>query len=426
MSKKNKNIAIIGGLIALAVVVIYFFGLKKQNQTVITSWYETYSPDDKGPYGTYMMKELLDTVGFFGEFIEIDNQLTEGLKDDPDQNDIYFFIGTENFMSDNSCEELLDFVYEGNTAFISAKKIPYILLDEMFDNPFNAYKSVNDSVQTFQFTHPKLIAKKFPFKYIYKNKATQHSWAYFKDDNFEMQDNGELSTHILGKSDQNKINFISVNYGGGIIFLHTSPYLFTNISMFKKEGFKYAETLLKHIPPGRMQWDKYHLRKHSNFNNNNSSTGDGDMDRRSPLEFILNHPALTWAFVILLITALLYMLFKSKRMQNIVKPAELKENTSLKYVQTVSSLYLQEKKHGKLIALKEKTFMNFIAEHYYLSTHQPNDKFIEKVAMKSQVDKDKIKEIFNLFNKLKGKNEVLDEVLIQLHHKIEYFYKNCK
>jgi hypothetical protein len=423
MNKKNKNIAIIGGLVFVAIILIYFFGLKQEKTKVITSWYKTYSPDDEGPYGTYMMKELLDTVGFLGEFIEIDNKLTEGLKDDPEQNDIYFFIGEENYMSEESCDKLLDFVFEGNTAFISAKNMPILLLDEFFINPYNVYHKVNDTHQKLKFTHPNLQSRIYSFKYIFKNKISKHEWVYFADNNFEVWEDKLGENHILGQSISGNNNFISFKYGEGEIFFHSTPYVFTNISMFKKLGFSYAENLLKHIPPGRVQWDKYNLRSHSLSTDSNNH---GSKEKRSPLEFIFKHPALTWAFVILLITALLYMLFKSKRMQNIVKPAELKENTSLKYVQTVSSLYLQEKKNGKLIALKEKTFMNFIAEHYYLHSHNPDDKFIEKVAMKSQIDKEKIKEIFKMFNKLKGKDVVLDEVLIQLHHKIEYFYKNCK
>jgi len=423
MSKKNKNIAIIGGLVFIAIILVYFFGLKQEKTKVITSWYKTYNPEDEGPYGTYMMKELLDTVGFFGEFIEIDNKLTEGLKDDPEQNDIYFFIGEENYMSEESCDKLLDFVYDGNTAFISAKDMPFQLLDEFFINPYNAYDEVNDTLQNLMFIHANLQSKTYPFKYIYKNETSRHEWIYFGENNFETWGDESDENHILGQSINGDNNFISFKYGDGEIFFHSTPYVFTNISMFNKNGFNYAETLLKHIPPGRMQWDKYNLRNHSS---NSDSNNQGSDEKRSPLEFIFKHLALTWAFVILLISALLYMLFKSKRMQIIVKPAELKENTSLKYVQTVSSLYLQEKKHGKLIALKEKTFMNFIAEHYYLQSHHPNDKFIEKVAMKSQIDKEKIKEIFDMFNKLKGKDVVLDEVLIQLHHKIEYFYKNCK
>ncbi|MGV6861888.1 MAG: DUF4350 domain-containing protein [Putridiphycobacter sp.] len=425
MSQKTKNILIIGGSILLGGILIYFFGLKSESQYVSENWEETYSPDDKGPYGTYVLKELLDTVGFFGEFIEIDNKLTEGLKDDKNQNDIYFFVGKENHMSDESCEKLLEFVGEGNTAFIAARVLPYELRKELFLNPSKIFLTEKDSLQKLKFEHPELHQKKFNIEYIYKNKINAKPWKFFKPNNFEVFEDNSYT--ILGKNLNGDINFIKYNYFGGEIFLHSNPYIFTNISMFKQSGYEYTENLLKHIPPGRMQWDKYNLEHHYSFNtnNNNNQNGNGDIDRRSPLEFIFKNIALTWAFVIIIIAALLYMLFKSKRMQNIVKPAELKENTSLRYVETLSSLYLQEKKHAKLIALKEKTFMNFIAEHYYLSTNKPNDKFIEKVALKSQVKKEKIKTIFKLFETLKDQSIVEDEALIDLHHNIEYFYKNC-
>ena len=113
-------------------------------------------------------------------------------------------------------------------------------------------------------------------------------------------------------------------------------------------------------------------------------------------------------------------------MQNIVTPVESKENTSLRYIETISSLYLQEKKHGKLIRLKEKTFMNYIAEHYYLSSTNPDEKFIDKLADKSQVNKDRVKDIFSMFNNLRNHDLVSDDSLIELHRRIEYFYKKCK
>ena len=113
-------------------------------------------------------------------------------------------------------------------------------------------------------------------------------------------------------------------------------------------------------------------------------------------------------------------------MQNVIPPAELKENTSLQYINTLSSLYMQQGSHSKLIRLKRKTFLNFIGERYYMVTKKPDEKFIEKLAVKSQVDKEKIKEIFDLFDQLDGAMQVSDDVLIELHRKIEYFYKKCR
>jgi hypothetical protein len=233
MNKKNKYIAIIGGLVFIAIILIYFFGLRQEQTKVITSWYKTYSPDDEGPYGTYMMKELLDTVGFFGEFIEIDNKLTEGLKDDPNQNDIYFFIGEENYMSDEACNKLLDFVFDGNTAFISAKNMSFLLLDEFFISPYDVYVKVNDTLQKLKFTHPNLQSKTYPFNYIYKNKSTKHEWIYFANNNYEVWGNQPNENHILGQSIDGENNFIHFKYGDGEIFFHSTPSIFNR---FVKRG----------------------------------------------------------------------------------------------------------------------------------------------------------------------------------------------
>ena len=144
------------------------------------------------------------------------------------------------------------------------------------------------------------------------------------------------------------------------------------------------------------------------------------------MQFIMANPPLLWAFLVLLIGAVLYALFKGKRMQKVVPATESKENMSLQYINTLSSLYLQEKKHNKLIRLKEKTFLNFIADHYYIQSSKIDDKFFNKVAQKSHVPRAKIVDIFKSFDELEKAVEVSDEALIGLHQKIENFYKTCR
>jgi len=422
---RNAKIALIAGIGVVFLILIYMFGLKSNKPYITDNWKETYSPDDKGPYGTYVMKELLDTVGLFGEFVQIDSEVGESLEDNEDVNDIYFFIGKENHIKEKSIDKLLEFVKNGNTAFIAAEKMPEMLNDEFFLNTKSMYDVERDSIQKFKFVHQDLNKKSYKFEYIYNNKRQLKSWKYFKDNNFDLWDENEA--FILGRNDNGKPNFIKISFGEGNIFFHANPYAFTNVSMLRKSGFEYAENMLKHIPPGIVQWDKYNLRYHwKSTSNGDGDNSGGNEERRSILEFIFKNQALTWAFVILVIAAFLYAVFKGKRQQDIVKPAESKENTSLRYIDTISSLYFQEKKHGKLIRLKEKTFLNYIAEHYYLSSTKIDTKFIDKLAEKSQIDKERIQEIFAMFDNLKGKTEVADNALIELHRRIEYFYKKCK
>ena len=420
---KAAKISIVAGVIILFVVLIYFFGGRGKSDTYISDdWTETFDPADRGPYGTYMLKELLDTAGMFGNFLNIENTLEEELEDNPKINDIYFFIGRTNYMEDSTAEFLLDFVDKGNTAFISARSFPYRMCEEFFyDAEFLFNDDIkSDSVQHLKFSHSDLRAKRYKYKYIFNNRTEKKTWNHFDTTNFvEYLDPPKL----LGKNTKDDVNFIRFQYGDGLIYFHSIPYCFTNISMMKRDGFIYAEHMLEHIPHGRVQWDKYNLESHYEYGNDDPG---GGKDRRSMLEFIMKHPPLIWALVILLIGAFLYAIFKGRRMQEVIPSAELKENTSMQYVNTLSSLYMQSGSHNKLIRLKEKTFLNFIAERYYILTKKADEKFIDKVAVKSQVDKALITDIFNLFNQLERIGEVTDDQLIMLHQKIEYFYKNCR
>ena len=115
---KYAKISILVGVVVVFIVLLYVFGgkSKPKEDYVSDNWYETYSPEDKGPYGTFVMRQLLDTVNMFGNFVDVNKPLEEDLLDNEDLNDIYFFIGKTNFMEDSTAEFLMDFVANGNTA----------------------------------------------------------------------------------------------------------------------------------------------------------------------------------------------------------------------------------------------------------------------------------------------------------------------
>lgn len=426
MNKSGKIILIVTVVVGF-LLLIYYFGFAKKEEVFVTDdWSENYKPESKSPFGTYMLKELLDTVGMFGNFLEIEKKLKDQLEDNDTVNDIYFFVGKQNFMDEDDADFLYDFIGNGNTAIMICDYFPVEFLEVItFDGSMTMIEPAKfDSLETFRFNHTSLKNSRLNSLAIYNNETTERYWAYFDITKFDMYDEDSLS--VLGTNDEGLPNFIKITYGDGLIYLHSTPYLFTNLSLMKKQGFEYAERIFKHVPPGRMQWDKYNLQFHYD-NNSSDEDGDGGVEeRKSILQFIMDNPPLIWATLILLIGALLYAIYKGKRLQKVIPANELKENTSLGYITTLSSLYLQENKHQKLVRLKEKTFLNFIADHYYIITKEPDKKFFEKVAMKSQIEIAKIEEIFTLFRKLEMHQTVEDEELILLHQKIEYFYKKCR
>lgn len=405
----------------LLLILGYIFGVKNRGDQYSTdSWDKTYSPNDKGPYGTFMLKELLDTTGLFGNFLALDNELNKVLKDQPEVNDIYFFVGGKNYLSQASALFLLDFVKNGNTAFISTEFFPTEFLAELYfevDSVLSV-EPIKDSIQHFKFLNPLLEQKRYSFTYIYNNRPKREDWFYFNPSGFDLMKSEKAIP--LGVSTKDECNFLKIEWGEGLIFLHSQPYLFTNIMMMKRDGFHYTENVLKHIPPGRVQWDEYNLRYHK------TDASKGGDEKRSMLEFVVNNPPLLVAFLLLFIGAILYALFKGKRLQKIIPAHESKANMSLQYISTLSSLYMKEKRHNKLIQLMEKTFLNFIAERYYIHCNVPDDKFINKLVLKSHVPKPELVELFELFKRLERTSSVSDESLIFLYKKIEIFYKSCR
>lgn len=415
---QNTKILII--VLATLVIgfIIYLFS-RQSTDFETESWYESYAPTDKGPYGTYVFKELLDTNGIFESFIQIDSKLEDQLIDNEDENDIYFFIGKEHFITETAFEELLYFVSSGNTAFISAEVLPDHVLDFFFLEMNKAYEYNKDSSQTFKLRSYPFSSNSYNFKFIHNNQSISKRWKYLQKNNIEYQTS---SPKTLGNNSQGQINFIEIPYDEGSFFLHTSPYQFTNIAMFRYDGFTYAEDLIHHFPYGKIQWDIYNLTYHyENSNSENTNT-----HKRSVFQFIFQHTTLIWAFILLAITALLYAFFNGKRRQNIVVATELKQNSSLNYIETVSSLYLQERKHNKLVKLQKQSFIAFIANHYYIRSHKIDDKFIASVSLKSGIDSTKITAIFSELETLANQIEVSDQELIDLQQKIEHFYKTCK
>ncbi len=131
------------------------------------------------------------------------------------------------------------------------------------------------------------------------------------------------------------------------------------------------------------------------------------------------------ALILLIVGALLYMIFQSKRRQRIIPAIESNENSSVEFVQTVSTLYFQQKRHDKLIKHKELIFLSFLRQHYHVSSPKITPDFITKVAQKSGVGEKHVKDIFTALSKGKENKNVSESELISLYNKLEYFYKNC-
>ncbi|WP_395075843.1 DUF4350 domain-containing protein [Flavobacterium sp.] len=365
------------------------------------NWSPTYSIKDKIPFGLYVFDNEVKSYFKNQKIEKINTTPYEYLIDQYDYDSLvnnYKIKGTALNISEysdidkQSVEELLIFVSRGNTAFLSSKELPMQLLDSLKVTTKLDYK-FNDSIFNW-LANKKLDSKKY--------KITEG----LGNNYFAKIDT--LNTTILGyqNGDSTRVNYIKVKYYDGEFLLHTQPTAFTNFHLLKGNHFEYAQKVLSYIPKNNIYW----------FIKNQ----DGQVISQSPMRYILNQPALKWAWYIFLLGTLIFMIFNAKRKQRIIPIKKPLPNTTVDFTKTIGNLYYQEGDHDNIINKKIVYFLEKIRNVYLIDTNKLDDEFIKKLHLKSGKDISDIQRAVFLINThRKSPHNSIEEDLIQINKAIE-------
>jgi len=139
-TRSNKNnIILMFGILLLVVVLIVVATLNKQ-----LSWAETYEPEDKNPYGTQVLYELLKVSRSDQSFFKVEDTVFKDLPVDPtDKEDTYLFIGADLYADSTDIDRIMKFVAAGNSAFIITHNPHHLVTDSLLRGRYAA--SVEDS-----------------------------------------------------------------------------------------------------------------------------------------------------------------------------------------------------------------------------------------------------------------------------------------
>jgi hypothetical protein len=122
--KGNSSIIII-----IVVLVLLLGGLLLLFSTPETDWSTHYEYDKKTPYGTHIIKSLLENNAADASFNFIKDSTYKELKSEPtDKVDNYFFIGENLLTSQRDIDSISQFVANGNKAFIISSYLDVRLL----------------------------------------------------------------------------------------------------------------------------------------------------------------------------------------------------------------------------------------------------------------------------------------------------------
>lgn len=421
----SLGIATILGLL----VLVFGAGLKRVN------WSETYEADSRQPYGTHVLLELLKTY-FPGQTLLLmrDSLVFPPGKDGTTAN--YVFVGAGQLLDSSGVEKLLDFVASGNRAFISSRSIPFSLMERLLPKLdcngeyvyWEDYPEQEDTAVTCSTLQPGLVpGERFPMYYWRGGVRRPYRWQYIDSIYSCNPDSGTVAAGFLNDS---LMNFARIRHGEGFFFLHTSPIAFSNIQLVDQQSLQYAEQVFSQLPAGPIYWDEY-SKVSEDIARRQNMPPDGEpeerrLNSRSPLQYVLEQPSLTWAWYLLLTLALLYLIFRARRRQRIIPVLEPNANTSLEFVRTIGRLYFLQNEHRLLALQQMRLFRAYVWQRYGLQARETDEEFIEKLSGKSEIQATRLQDLLDSYRQIERSERIDAGHLTGFHRKLDYFYKNCR
>ena len=386
-------------LVLLLAGIIYIDAVKPKE----IDWQPTYDLKDKIPFGLYVFDNESKALLKENKIQKVSKTLYEFLNDESTiVGEDYEYEGTilsisENYtIDDQSTDEILTFVSQGNNAFLSCKEFTQKLMDSLHLE-IDANLEFTDTINVW-------IANKTlgQTKYNLTNGVGNNYFSKIDT----------LNTTVLGyqgKEKTKKINYIKVPFYDGFFYLHMQPACFTNYHLLKDNHYQYTEKVISYLPKGNLLW----LIKGQN----------GEIISGSPLRYILSQPALKWAMWISLLGILFFMIFNAKRKQRVVPIIKPLPNTTVDFTKTIGNLYYQEVNHQNIIDKKIIYFLERIRNEFLIDTTTLDENFEKKLHQKTGKDIQDIEKVVRLINyQRKSYHESIEEDLIEINNAIEKIF----
>ena len=384
----NKTFKLYG---IIFIIVLAVLALLEFNKTQITDWRKNFDVNEKTPFGLFVFNKevgtLLDQKVKKENLSPFDFYQKNTLKP-------HNILVIESEIDEESWNKILKNVEKGSDALIISDFFHSKISDSL--KFYNAYGNYEDQsiykLTDEKFKSDSIVLDKLPTGKSFSSVSKNHL--------------------ILGaETSENKYaNFLKINHGQGHLFLHTEPLILTNYYLLKPGNERYVQDVFSYLPERETIW-------FSGENQKNSVS-------TSPMRFILSQPALKYSWWLLLGGLLLFVFFNAKRKQRIVPIIEPLPNKSVEFVKSIGNLYLQEGDFHDMMAKKAQYFLNRVRMDLLIDTNSLDEKFQEKLHLKTGISKEKIAEATKLL--LDAQNpysSVIKDDLVRMNNLLDQILK---
>ncbi|UYW00393.1 hypothetical protein K5I29_07390 [Flavobacterium agricola] len=336
--------------LVLAVLLAFGYIFQKIfNGVDKTNWEETFNGNKKNAFDLYIFTQEIDSLLPTKKINKYNTDLakyTDSVINLDYKNQAILVIKPYFFEEPN-----LDYIRAGNSVFI------------VTTNMFSGYYPISEHV----------VPKNTPLTFTNKQLqpyATQLNYpVHFSTADFS----GTYPKEVLATAENQEI-FVRYKIGKGYLYLVHTPHVFSNQYLTQNDaGFPSAilsyidQNEVTLITEGQPKYKKY---------------AENDYDDSTPglLSFILSNRYLKTAWYIFVIGGLVFVLFRAKRVQRVIPILTPNKNKTLEFVQTISSIYYNDKNNLAIIKKMNAQFLDKIEKRYLLKTDNLGASFGKKLA----------------------------------------------
>jgi len=382
-------------------------------------WSPTFSKEDKIPYGTYVLFNLLEDIFPKDAFFVKTESVYEDYNLDK-VNDTILLAENTNYISISQGEffrlnksassthidkyemkVFLEYAAQGNQVFLASNLFSRLLEDTLgFETRyFNDFTFNGDESQNYCFNH------------LLETQITQQYFNYVLDS--IKNDKAEIYATL-----NDAPVLVKFPFGKGNFYISTTPKLYSNYFLLKKDSlninnYQIAEHTFNLLPSRITYWDEHYKFKI-----------EDPMDQKGPLHYVLSVKALKWAIYTALFSLLIFMLFKSKRLQSIIPVVEPEKNLDVDFATTIGTLYYNEGNHADLAKKKIIYWKEYVRNRYNIPTKIMDKRFKQLLQQKSLMSENEVNRLVDTAIKLNNATSIDQKHLINLNNLLEQFYKN--
>jgi hypothetical protein len=361
----------------------------------------SFSRNDDNPYGAKVAYESLPHLFPDASITVATSNSPVSLANSSGTGRVFLAIGSSLDADATDVTALMNFVQQGNQVFISANHVSENLLKELSVHATSqrSFSGEPDSLTVGVYSPVDTNYRQFAYPGdSYDNWITRLDTQY---------------TSILGRDGRGRPNFVRLMYkGGGAVYLQFAPLAFSNFFLLHKQNIAYYENALSYLPADTREivWDEYYRYDHSR--------------EFSAFQYILSHPALRWAFWLLLLLFLILYLFDSKRRQRQIPVISPLSNTSLDFVRTIGRLYFQRRDNHNLAMKMVAYFQDQVRTRFHLPVTTLDEALVDRLAYRTGYPKESLKPLVDYMYHLPTKAYISDEELLDFHGQLDAFYKH--